>query len=191
MAEVLFRNDTAFFKIIMPNQKFGVMRNTGIIDATDSVLSFEVEEEVNQFMRGSISFLDPNDFYSKLFSFQTTFEFQWGYTDRNVNAKQKFALVRDLNEIISTGLSKNMKGLVLQPTWELSNDGRKIYRITFMDITYTDNTYNNKVYAKMKKKELIEQVFQLLKIKNFYIDFKQMTEETEQVQMESPFKFFS
>jgi len=73
--EVLFNQDCSYFNINL----------LGGLNASGDVISMQIDEEVQQFVKGSISFLDPAYKYTKDFRPGVKFQINWGYKNRNSN----------------------------------------------------------------------------------------------------------
>lgn len=181
--EVLFNQDCSYFNINL----------LGGLNASGDVISMQIDEEVQQFVKGSISFLDPAYKYTKDFRPGVKFQINWGYKNRNSNIALMNLLQKNPQELTTQGIRRGQNCIVTTPSWSCNDKGQTIYTCGFMGGEYENNTGRRKVYISGTKKDVIEQVFNNLGVINPSIDFETMTDnlstENYQLQNQTDFKF--
>jgi hypothetical protein len=181
--EVLFNQDCSYFNINL----------LGGLNASGDVISLQIDEEVQQFVKGSISFLDPTYKYTNDFRPGTKFQITWGYKNRNSNLALLSLLQKNPQELTTQGVRRGQSCIVTTPSWSCNEKGQIIYICRFMGGERENNTGKRKIYTSGTKYNLINQIFSDLGVVNTFINFETMKDnisaENFQLQNQTSFKF--
>lgn len=181
--EVLFPQDQSYFSVNI----------LGGLNASGDVINLTINEEAQQFVTGSISFLDPSYKYTNDFRPGTKFSINWGYKNRNSNLALQSLLQKNPQELTTQGIRRGQNCLVTTPSWSGSEKGEIIYTCGFMGGERENNTGRRKVYTSGTKRNFISQIFTNLGVSDTLINFETMNDnlsaENYQIQNQTDFKF--
>lgn len=181
--EAIFNQDSSYFKISLSD---------GTEISTD-VVSFEFTEEIGMMTKGSITLYDMQDFYGSTFLNNPNFTLEFGYKTRNVNKSQAQQLSKNPKELLNTGIRTNIKCIGITPSWQYSNDGRKLFTISFYGQFFKSNLTEQTVSYQGTRTLVIQEAMTKLGVTVFNIDLgrqkKNLGANTYVRQTETTFRF--
>jgi hypothetical protein len=122
----LENRDKSYFKVVIPNQ------GQTFTQATKSIISFSITEEVGKMLTGSVSFYDPIYKYHDILRMGKTLNIEWGYT--------RPYIFYDVNESVDQfkgGYKRTgIQAIIQSPSGSGSESGEKIYNCNFIGKEY-------------------------------------------------------
>lgn len=147
--ELTFNNDGVFFNIACKD--FADERNA-IRLTNENVVEFSVNEELGKITEGSLTLLDKQNLYSKLFRYGMRFEVAWGYRKWNSN------LIASASRFNAASSRQGLQAVVMNPQGSGNHGGEIIYRINF----YSTEILKQKrvrVFDTGNKRDVVEELF--------------------------------
>jgi hypothetical protein len=181
--QTVFKQDNSYFTINI----------LGGLNASANIIDISITEEIQKFVTGSISFLDPSYYFTNEFRSGTKFQIAWGYKNRSQTLEQANLLVKNPTELTTQGVRRGQNCIVTTPSWAGSTNGQIVYTCQFIGGEKDNNTGKKKTYMSGTKYSVINQIFDNLKITNKLINFSTMNNnlntESYHIQNETDFKF--
>ena len=178
-----YNRDSSFFEIDSTDVKL----NTE--DLSDWVSAFTVEETLQNLLTGSISFYDPDGYFSSTMKMGKKMDLTWGY--KKIPLLTPFP---DPDEMLGDYTRKNIPVIIMGPSGSGSEQGAMMFNCNFISADYQVGRYN-KQYAFGNKKLVVSLVMQRMgvEIPFQFINFKKgsdnLSTKTAVFQHKNDFKF--
>jgi hypothetical protein len=181
--QTVFQQDNSYFTVNI----------LGGLNASANIINVSITEEIQKFVTGSITFLDPSYYFTNEFREGTKFQIAWGYKNRSQTLEQANLLIKNPTELTTQGVRRGQNCIVTTPSWNGDSKGQITYTCQFIGGERDNNTGRKKTYQSGTKYNLINQVFDNLGVASKLINFEtmnnQLNTESYHIQNESDFKF--
>jgi hypothetical protein len=160
----LENKNSSFFTVESPD----VQLND--IDFSKNLISLNITEKLGGLPQGSLSFFDPNHYFSKILRTGVRLIISWGY--KNNLDSPEFLIEKKLNfdEITGDLIRRGYQGFVSSPTGDGGKDGRIKYNCNFSAFGFRGEQAS-KLYTTGSKSTVISQAMDDIGIIKKYIDF--------------------
>lgn len=135
-----------------------------------NVLSISITEKESAMPQGSLSFYDPDDWFSGILRTGINLKISWGYKKSGLSIDSLLSKKLNLDEVSGSLIRRGMEAIISSPSGEGSQDGRKIFNCNFTALGFR-GIDQSKIFTTGKKKDIINNSFDDLKIKTKYINF--------------------
>jgi len=157
---------------------------------TEDIIDLTVNEELAKMDSGTITFQDPNHYYSRILRTGVTLKLIWGYAKRNADLSIPTNIFN--SDVFSDPLERRgLKVFVTSPGGSGDESGAILYKCNFLalDMRGGENFIR---YKSGTKGDMVSQVFDRLGVESREINFQRMSEkitpDTEIMQWESDFR---
>jgi len=180
-------NDSSFFEI-----------SSDDINLDDNLMSknlikLSITEQRNSMTQGTLSFLDPNDIFSRILRTGVNLKISWGY--RNNLLKQDIVNNKfNVDEINGSLIRRGLEGFISSPSGGGSNKGVITYNCNWTAFKFR-GLDESKVYSSGTKKDVISQIFDKIGVSaskrfiNFDVSNDQLNTDRSVRQDETDFQF--
>jgi hypothetical protein len=147
----LINNDSSFFEISSDD----INLDNRIM--SESIIKLSITEQRNAMTQGSISFLDPDNFYSRILRTGVNIKLDWGYRD-NLLRSDLINKIFNPNEIDGSLIRKGTKAFISSPSGSGGNDGKIIYNCNFTCYSFK-GLEGKEVFSSGTKRDVINKIF--------------------------------
>jgi len=135
-----------------------------------NLISLSITEKEGAMPQGTLSFYDPDDWFSKILRTGVSLKISWGYKKIGTSIDSLLAKKLNLDEISGSLIRRGLEGFVSSPTGAGGPNGQKTFNCNFTSFGFR-GTDQSKLYTTGKKKDVISDAFDDLGITTKNIDF--------------------
>lgn len=135
-----------------------------------NLISLSITERSGAMPQGTLSFYDPDHWFSKILRTGVGIKLSWGYKKAGNSPDSLIAKKLNLDEISGSLIRRGLEGFVSSPKGKGDNKGVVTYNCKFTSFGFR-GTDQSKLYTTGKKKDVISDAFDDLGIITKQIDF--------------------
>jgi len=160
----LENKDTSFFTVESPDV---TLKD---VNFSKNLISLNIQEKMGAIPQGSLSFYDPNHYFSRILRTGVRLIISWGY--RNALDTPDSLIERKLNfdEVSGNLIRRGYQGFVSSPTGSGGKDGNVVFNCNFSSFGFRGED-ESKLYTTGNKASVVNKAFDDIGITKKYIDF--------------------
>lgn len=151
----LENKDSSFFTVVSPDIDLSAD------DFSKNLISLSIEEKMSAMPQGTLSFYDPQNYFSRVLRTGVRLIISWGYKNREANPDSLIAEKLNFDEVTGKITRRGYQGFVSSPTGGGGTDGVIKFNCNFTSFGFRGEELS-KIYTSGTKRSVVQQAFDSL-----------------------------